>query len=396
MPSGPWKFAPIEEASLSWAGRHEAVEQYILQKITSGEIPAGSKLPSTAEIAAQMELDLKSVQKALMRLSARGFLIRKPNFGTMVSYRGAASANVFLLIGPCLREEPHHFDRKLSKLVEMELFARGYNPIIYDDLNQTLERKSKAGAGLIKQLVADFAHFDPVAVVEQDFDSLRIPEFARGGGGVSVSIRPVGQDGDVSFDYPQCYSEAVRAVAEHGRKSTILVLKNPKSFPGSRSLKAFWKAADSHGVTVQKILHINDDRTSALEAPMQKSLSEELKEWKKLPPRKRPDSIIFMDDILARSGALCLLREGISVPDDMLVVSLVSEEIDLDFGIPITGVALPLTQAATALIDRLDHRLKKADMDPAPVKIPGFLVNVGEQLPGKMEAKLLSREETVC
>ena len=361
--------------------RDEIVEQHLLGKITSGELPAGKKLPSTSELAALMQVNVNSVQKALMRLSARGFLARKTNMGTFVNHRDQTPLNVFLLIGPCLRDETCHFDRRLSKLIEAELFSRGYNPIIYDGLDQILDRNSSAGPRLRSQLLTDFAHFDPKAVVEQNFVSLRLPELVRWGKRPIVSYRPLVQGGDVSFDSAHFHAEAVRALAERGRKNAILVVKSPKVSFDSLDLQAFWKATRAHGLNVARILHLDDDRgEEAPEHVLEEVLTRELQDWKKLPPSKRWDSIILRDDILMRAVAQCLLREGIAVPDEILPVSLVNQGIDLAYGVPLVGIETPLPQFASAVVDILDFRLGRSSApDPAPLQLQGRIVEVGRR-----------------
>ena len=329
--------------------RDEIVEQHLLGKITSGELSAGKKLPSTSELAALMQVNVNSVQKALMRLSARGFLARKTNMGTFVNHRDQTPLNVFLLIGPCLRDETCHFDRRLSKLIEAELFSRGYNPIIYDGLDQILDRNSSAGPRLRSQLLTDFAHLV--------------------------------QGGDVSFDSAHFHAEAVRALAERGRKNAILVVKSPKVSFDSLDLQAFWKATRAHGLNVARILHLDDDRgEEAPEHVLEEVLTRELQDWKKLPPSKRWDSIILRDDILMRAVAQCLLREGIAVPDEILPVSLVNQGIDLAYGVPLVGIETPLPQFASAVVDILDFRLGRSSApDPAPLQLQGRIVEVGRR-----------------
>lgn len=379
MSAEPVRFSPIAKRGKSGLRRDEIIEQHLLDLITSGALPAGTKLPSTAEMAAQMEVNVNSLQKALMRLSARGFLTRKTNMGTFVNRRDGAPENVFLLIGPCLREEICHFDRKLSKMIEAELFSRGYNPIIYDGLDQILDRGSSIGQRLTSQLLADFAHFDPKAVVEQNFVSLRIPELVRGGKHPIVSYRPIQQGGDVSFDSPHFHAEAVRELVARGRKNAILVLKNPKVSFDSIDLKAFWKATQTHGLNVAKVLHLDDDRGPLPpEQVLEELLTQELREWKSLPQKKRWDCIILRDDILMRAASLCFLREGISIPDDIMPLSLVNEDIDLGYGIPVVGVETPIRKMAENIVDILDIRLGKSSAeDPAPVQLQGHIVDVG-------------------
>ena len=369
-------FSPLPKRSKGGGRRDEVIEQHLLKKITEGELAPGMRLPATAEMAAQMAVNINALQKALMRLSARGFLIRKPNVGTIVSPRTAAPSNVFLLIGPCLRDEVCHFDRRLSKLIENELFLRGYNPITYDGLDQILDRHNPVGARLASQLLGDLAHFEPRALVEQGFVSMRIPELVRDRFLPVVAQRPIYQGGDISFDYPQFYTEAVKAIAERGRKNILLVLKNPRVCFESTNLRAFWKAVKDYDLSVSKILHVDDDHGPIPpEQLLTELLTAELHEWKRLPESKRADALIVMDDILMRAVALCLLREGIPVPEGILAVSLINEGLDFGFGVPVVGVQAGLPELATRVVDVLDIRLgRAAGPDPSPVQLPGHVV----------------------
>lgn len=361
--------------------RDEVVEQHLLEQITSGVLSPGTKLPSTADLAAEMGVNINSVQKALMRLSARDFLTRRTNLGTFVSHRDSEPQNVFLLVGPCLREETCHFDRRVSKLIEAELFARGYNPVIYDGLDQILDRDSPVGQRLERQLTADLTHFSPRAIIEQNFVSLRLPQLVRWGAHQIVSLRPLVQGGDVSFDFAHFHAEAVRAIAERKRKNVVLALKKPRVCFDSLDLEAFWSAAREHSVNVEKLLHIEPgpfDEQS--EESLEEALTAELKEWKRLPPTKRWDSLVVTDDVLMRAVARCLLREGISVPDDILPVSLVNEGIRFSYGVPVVGIETPLPQIASKLVDILDVRLgRTSGPDPAPVQLKGRVVESGFQ-----------------
>jgi DNA-binding LacI/PurR family transcriptional regulator len=322
-------------------------------------------------MAVQLEVSINAVQKALMRLASRGILERKPNLGTIVSARQDATTNVFLLIGPNLRDEICHFDRRLSSIIEEQLHARGYTPIIYDGLNQIFDSNSPASARSINQLLADVTELRPKAIVEQNFITLRVPELIQADSVPIVTFRPLKYGGDVYFDTAHLYAEAARLAVENGRTKAMFVLKGTNIEQDSVNLKAFWESARQHGLTVSKILQVTN-RQATPEQTLEELLTRELQLWKQLPPRKRPDTIIVMDDILMRTAAICLLREGISVPHDLLPVTLRNEGIDLGISVPFVGLETPLTPTVERLVDVLDIRLGRAEgPDPSPLLVRG-------------------------
>lgn len=330
----------------------------------------GTKLPSTADMAIQLEVSINAVQKALMRLAERGVVERKPNLGTIVSSHNESPSHVFLLIGPNLREEICHLDRRLSSVIELELLQRGYTPVIYDGLNQIFDSNTPSSSRFLHQLLADMAELHPKAIIEQNFVTLRIPELVQDNTIPITSFRPIKYGGDVYFDTAYLYAEAARLAVQHGRTRALFVLKGTNIDQDSINLEAFWKGARQHGLTISKILHINS-RLAPLtpEQALEESLTRELQLWKQLPPRKRPDVIIVMDDILMRTAAITMLREGVSA-HDLLTVTLLNEGINLGISVPFIGLETPITATVKKLVDVLDIRLGRAEgPDPSPLLI---------------------------
>ncbi len=340
----------------------------MLEKIVSGEWPEGTRLPTSAQMAQQLEVSINAIQTALSRLAARGFVTRRAHYGTVIHRHHAMPENLFLLVGPCLREEACHYDRRLSRLLEEELVTRGYQPLLYDNLNQIFD--PQGGKRLLQQLLNDLAHFAPVALVEQDFSLLRVPTIANAVTQPVVSLGPWAQGCDLSFDYPRFLEEAVRATVEAGGRRALLVLKTPKIQFENEALRAFWEAARAHGLTVVDLLTLEDHRRTALEEEAQALVATALRERRKLPPGKRFDTLIFMDDILARAAALALLREGAA--EEVRIVTLVNEGVEITFGVPVIGIQTPLGALARDAADLLEIRLGRLQQpSPAPLLAPG-------------------------
>jgi DNA-binding LacI/PurR family transcriptional regulator len=65
--------------------RYVAVEEAILNRITSGELKLGDRLETTPRLAQQMKVGEGTIRHALQSLAGRGFLARRPRVGTIVS-----------------------------------------------------------------------------------------------------------------------------------------------------------------------------------------------------------------------------------------------------------------------------------------------------------------------
>ncbi len=369
----PFPLTPLPHQPGGQRNRDIALEEHLFQKIMAGELPEGIRLPSTAELATQLNVSINTVQKALARLAARGFLTRKTNHGTFVNHRQKTNENVFVLIGADLRAESNHFDRRLSRLIEEKLVERGFNPVLYDDLESIFT--SPHGKRLETQLFNDLAHLDPIAFIEQNFTSLRFPQIGLEKPRTTVSFRPIIHEADVSIDKDALYRNLIIGMAENGGRRAILVLKNPDLLFASGLLKTMWATAREYNVVVEKIVHVHGERRSALEEPTEEVILRELKEREALPPGKRFDTILFCDDIQMRAASLCLLREGVAVPEEIRIVSMVNEGIDLAVGVPVIKVEIPLSAIAGQLVHLLEIRLKRLpERDPSPINLPPQLL----------------------
>jgi GntR family transcriptional regulator len=58
---------------------------HLRERITSGEYPAGRKLPSIIELQGESGLSAKTVQRAIAVLAAEGLVVTVPNRGTFVT-----------------------------------------------------------------------------------------------------------------------------------------------------------------------------------------------------------------------------------------------------------------------------------------------------------------------
>ncbi|TVT15348.1 FadR family transcriptional regulator [Amycolatopsis acidiphila] len=69
-------------------GRHRTIHgrvvEWLGRRIISGELPAGSRLPNEAELAAQLDVSRGGVREAVKALAAKGLVEARPRLGTRV------------------------------------------------------------------------------------------------------------------------------------------------------------------------------------------------------------------------------------------------------------------------------------------------------------------------
>ena len=64
---------------------YKQLEEQLRQAIESGELPAGSRLPTENELSQRYQVSRVTVRKALEELSKSGGLVRKPGKGTFIA-----------------------------------------------------------------------------------------------------------------------------------------------------------------------------------------------------------------------------------------------------------------------------------------------------------------------
>ncbi len=77
----------------------DLAEEEILQRIRSGELPAGSRLPSEPELAQQMGISRGILREALNSLQTRGYITRTPRGGSHISHPEASALSESLMKG---------------------------------------------------------------------------------------------------------------------------------------------------------------------------------------------------------------------------------------------------------------------------------------------------------
>ena len=80
--------ARVERCSRPGVPKYVALRDAVVQAVTSGEWPAGTRLPNEAELAGGLPLSLGTVQRALRLLVEDGVIVRRQGQGTFVAERG--------------------------------------------------------------------------------------------------------------------------------------------------------------------------------------------------------------------------------------------------------------------------------------------------------------------
>ncbi|MFT3789380.1 MAG: substrate-binding domain-containing protein [Tepidisphaeraceae bacterium] len=110
------------------------------QKIAGGEWPAGERLPTTRELAAEYKVSVNTVQSAFRELAAAGLVERRPRIGGFVRGRSdgatARKANTIGVIGPYTEagytaDPSNSWAYRIIRGCDRELSPHGYHVTIF-------------------------------------------------------------------------------------------------------------------------------------------------------------------------------------------------------------------------------------------------------------------------
>ncbi|MDD5708399.1 MAG: substrate-binding domain-containing protein [Kiritimatiellae bacterium] len=102
-----------------------------------------------------------------------------------------------------------------------------------------------------------------------------------------------------------------------------------------------------------------------------------IRDWMRLPAAERPDAMLVNDDIAMRAVSLALIKAGVRVPEDVLVVSQASEGIDLHYGVPVVRYEFSPRAMAHALVELLWKRILGESDPDLPITIGGRIREAG-------------------
>lgn len=100
--------------------KYQAIKNYLVEKIDSGELPPGAKVTSENKLAAQFSVSRMTARKALEDLSESGLLYRTQGLGTFVSDSRPMSSMLSIRnIAEEISERGHNCTTQVIKLEQV-------------------------------------------------------------------------------------------------------------------------------------------------------------------------------------------------------------------------------------------------------------------------------------
>ncbi len=345
-------------ASETGGFRYLAVAERLQGDIEAGKFEIGAKLPSERFLAQELKVSYLTVRQGVDVLVRKGLVRRELGSGTYVN---AAKADpiIGILFGPSMVEESAHFYRALLKALEKEISAMSFTCRSYDGFNRTDAEKVEESWPYQQLLRDSQSHpvhgFIKVSLTDERWNELKpikgVPSSSHGEKSKDVMI-------DISYFGKRTLEYCVK----RGCKD-IVYLRNYVS--RHEDLGGLGDMAKKLNVPMPEVVTIEENEQS-LDLLAHDTVARMTERWRK--ERRVPDAMIVSDDIATRGVAIALIKAGIRIPEQMLLISQANEGINHHYGVDVVRYYLSPQELAEKLVAILKLR-----MDRKNVEVPQIL-----------------------
>ncbi len=334
--------------------KFEALADELKRGIIAGTWTAGQKLPTEQHLAAETGLSLTTVRRAFDELVAQDLVVRRQGAGSFVAARRPREERARRRVGVLLPDTQLYYPRVLQGIEEglsaagasLHLSTYRYDPSLEDGSIEFLLDAGVDGLLLVPTLTTIE---DPAGRAQQLMD-LPVPVVLLERS--LIDAGPGDRTEHVCSDHQGGAYDAVRHLAALGHRRVALLTRD-------------------HGPTAPAVVlgyrHAVADLGLAVDlefAQVKEAWSADSAEaaWARLRDFEATAALVFGDrEATLLQGAI--RRAGLSVPDDMALVSYDDETADLA-EVPLTAVSPPKYRVGRMAADVLARRLVERDDCP--------------------------------
>ncbi|HWL53193.1 MAG TPA: GntR family transcriptional regulator [Chthoniobacteraceae bacterium] len=357
--------------------RYLILAQVLARRISNGEYAVGARLPVEKELAQEFDVAVMTVRQGVGLLVKQGLVERRQGLGTFVLRAPTNTANIAILVGDSLTVESAHYYRALVNRLRKGADRRKWDLRHYDEMNREIFPKADA-ARRAEQVLLDHRNLPFHGVVELVPGKRSIIPAELVERLPSALFEPPTAHTDILGDDETFGCEAARNLVQTGCRRLFFFSTQWEGYPMPGSIDAVLDEAARLGVSAPAV-HCLSLSSQGFEAEnrIYQEFRQIVQSWKSpANRRKRPDGLIFNDDIALRSAMPALLQEGFSVPEDFKIVCMTNEDAKFCYGAPIIRYEISPRAVANHLLSALDCRMRGVKA-PAPMKVTGRVVIEG-------------------
>lgn len=347
------------------------IERHFRFQIQSGKLTGNARLPATSVLASTLRVSCTAVQRAMNRLVADGLIQRRPKKGTYVNGM-VDTTTIAIVFGPHLTHETAHFFRAVKNAFMQEIEGRNWRGRIYDGLNDEHGQAMTANSHVCRHLADDLGRyaFDGLVVFGTNIEE--IAPLKRVAGLPYVHTETTNTAHDVVMDGAAFARESLEYLAGKGYKRIAYLRSAPGRGRETSDLDTIRTAWRELGLIEPAVEFLSTSPTGpAREVDYYRSALRLIAQWRAAGADAWPQAILVSEDIAMRAVALALLKSGVSVPQDVFVMTQACAEVDLHYGMPVARYEFSAQEIARQFLELLGKRIQGEALPPLPVVVKG-------------------------
>lgn len=343
---------------------YRQIGDQIRNLITSGQLPAGTKLPPSSELAAKWKTHAATIHAALTPLVKEGLLTRQPKIGTFVSKRSNRLQNVGIYYDSNIwLNQASAFKRavhvELARLLESEKI----NVRVWFDPRTEKQRGKTWG-----ELVSAVERREIQALIATDVPD-EVVEWIQPLPVLSAFFTDAPVANRVHFDFDQFAEASVAQLKKQGcRSAGVISILEPGKPASTKSALAssdfyhrFSEICKNHGLEVRNEW-IRMAHGFVRDESQEEFGYNEFKEiWRQ---SSRPEGMVVYPDTSVPGVIVSLLEQRVNVPGDLKLVVHKHAEINFLCPLPISYLYSSTKRIAQALFSQIERQFAGEVCEP--------------------------------
>jgi DNA-binding LacI/PurR family transcriptional regulator len=349
--------------------KHRVLTDLLRKRIADGEYACGEKFPTEMELEREFGVSNSTIREAVSCLVNEGIVQRFQGRGTFVSAVPREKTIAIYSDATAISSSSGHFWRALVDDANVLLNDAGYQAKLAVGYGDTVEERM-ASTHLLNSGRQDLAG---VMVIGTDYHLARLLSDANV---PSVSIDSwLNTEHCVFLDNARVAESAVQLFSEHGYSDYAFMYPESGLSQHYAAMEQTRKGMAFFGPVVTDL---PEDRLVAVpDTTDRRAFCPAFKEW--WSRKDRPDAMFFSDDSLFEAVSRAILELGISVPEDLAIITHANVGRYLEFPVPLTRIGFKASEAVDAAWRMLSALISEGDVQDPAVRLEPH-VRIGKSL----------------
>ena len=342
----------VERPKVIW----RQVADQIRTKIISGNLPPGTKLPSTAEVAAQSGTDVKTVHRALTDLVREGLITRTRKVGTHVTDRQTELSRIGIYHPSRSELDPLSlFVQHLQAQLHQQ--AHQAHIITHSFIDQRLPARQDTAPAELEKAARERQIQGLITTVSDPLHAAWLRKLP-----LPVAYNSGNQPTSIRTDVMQMLDLSLDQIHRQGGRSAAVISPFRTNFAAFH--QGFHEKARARGMTTREEWICHPDDSAPFDVGDYNAFGYQafLRLWSQ---KTHPAGLIVYPDTMVTGVVMAILSRQVKIPRELKVVFHKNDTIDYFCPLPANYIVSSIPAAARLLLKQLRDAFRGRPTKPA-------------------------------